>query len=77
LPAFDILAGAKEIMPRGIESKSIPREENLEVMTRLNILRHKNNKYYIGNPLFRSWLLRDKDNLLQIKVEEVEELTSK
>jgi hypothetical protein len=78
LPAFDILTGAKEIMPRGIGSKSIPREENLEVMTRLNILRRKNDNYYLANPVFRRWLNnRCMDNPFRINVEEEEVLTSK
>jgi hypothetical protein len=61
LPASEIITGAKAIMPKGI--KIIPTEGRLDVMTSLNILRHKKNMYCIGNPLFRSWLLRDKDNL--------------
>jgi hypothetical protein len=78
LPAFEILAGAKEIMSRGIESKSIPREENLEVMTSLNILRHKNDNYYLANPVFRRWLNnRCMDNPFRINVEDVEVSTSK
>jgi hypothetical protein len=78
LPAFEILTGAKEIMPRGIGSKSIPREENLEVMTRLNILRRKNDNYYLANPVFRRWLNnRCMDNPFRINVEEEEVLTSK
>jgi hypothetical protein len=63
LPAPKILTGAKEIMPKGIEI--IPTQRSLDVMTSLNILRHKKNNYYIGNPLFRSWLIRDKDNLFR------------
>jgi hypothetical protein len=78
LPAFEILTGAKEIMPRGMESKSIPREENLEVMTKLNILRRKNDSYYLANPVFRRWLNnRCMDNPFRINVEDVEVLTSK
>ena len=61
LPASEIIPGAKEIMPKGI--KIIPTEGRLDVMTSLNILRHKKDNYYIANSFFRSWLLRDKDNL--------------
>jgi hypothetical protein len=61
LPASEIITGAKEIMPKGV--KIIPTQRSLDVMTSLNILRHKNDNYYIANSFFRSWLLRDKDNL--------------
>jgi regulator of replication initiation timing len=61
LPASEILTGAKEIMPKGIEIS--PTQRSLDVMTRLNILRHKNDNYYIANSFFRSWLIGDKDNL--------------
>jgi hypothetical protein len=47
LPASKIITGAKEIMPKGI--KIIPTQRSLDVMTSLNILRHKNDNYYIGN----------------------------
>jgi hypothetical protein len=49
LPASEIITGAKEIMPKGI--KIIPTQRSLDVMTSLNILRHKNDNYYIGNNL--------------------------
>ena len=75
LSASEILRGAKEFMAEGIES--IPTQHSLDVMTSLNMLRHENDKYYLANPFFRSWLLRNKDNLLRIKVEDVEELRKK
>jgi hypothetical protein len=72
LPASEILTGAKEFRPR-----SIPTEDNLEVMASLNILRHKNDNYFVANPIFRRWLIRCTDNPFRINVEDVEVLTSK
>ena len=73
VPASEILTGAKELSAR-----PIPIHNNLEVMTSLNILRHKNDNYYLANPVFRRWLNnRCMDNPVRINVEDVEVLTSK
>jgi AAA+ ATPase superfamily predicted ATPase len=73
IPASEIITGAKEFSAR-----PIPIHNNLEVMTSLNILRHKNDNYYLANPVFRRWLNnRCMDNPFRINVEDVEVLTSK
>jgi hypothetical protein len=66
LPASEIITGAKEISAR-----PIPTHDNLEVMTRLNILRHKNDNYYLANPIFRRWLIRCTNNPFTKKGEDV------
>ena len=65
LPAFDIITGAKEFSAR-----PIPTQDTLEVMTSLNILRHKNDNYYLANPIFRRWLIRCTNNPFTKKGEE-------